>query len=596
MTFEISLVLAILVVALTLFMTEKLSADLVAMLVLLTLALTGLVSTDELFDGFANPAVITVAAIFIVSEAFYQTGIADLLGAKILKLAGNSELLLISLMMITTGLLSAVMNNVGATAVLLPVAIGISRQTKISVSKFLMPISFASLMGGNITLIGTPPNILAADILRQYTGQTFSFFDFTPMGVLILLCGVVYMVLIGRHLLPNHPEVDLAENFPARAYLSEIQVLPGSPLVNKTLIESRLGEAYDINIVGIVRNGETRFAPRRNDLLEAEDILLVQGSLDKIIRVRQEQGLRIELDEPHLADVDLKSGRVTLAEVVLDVSSGLAGQSLKEIHFREKYRLTVLALWRRNQYVEGSIADVPLRPGDVLLVQGQPAFISLLRSSEDFLVLEPTPLEIRRTEKALLALLTFAGMLTLATLEWLPIAVAAVMAAVLLVLLGVLSLEEAYRAVDWRSIFLIGGMVPLGAAMESTNAARFLADSVVHYLSDLGPLTILLGIYVLAMLMTQSLSNAAAIVLIGPIAINIAQNLGADPRAFLMASVIAISNDYLTPIGHQANILVFGPGGYKFTDYTKVGLGLSLMLLLLVALALPIFWPLFPDG
>jgi di/tricarboxylate transporter len=244
--------------------------------------------------------------------------------------------------------------------------------------------------------------------------------------------------------------------------------------------------------------------------------------------------------------------------------------------------------------VEGGLANEPLRPGDVLLVQGRAEFVNLLRTTPDFLVLEPTPLEQRRTEKAPLALAIFLGLLVIVIFEWIPISIAGVTAALLMILLGVVSLDEAYQAIDWRSIFLIGGMLPLGLAMESTQAAKFLANVVVEQLSSLGPLAILMGLYLLAGLMTQSLSNAAAIVLIGPIAVNIALNLGADPRAFLMAVVIAVSNDYLTPIGHQSNILVFGPGGYKFSDYTKVGAGLSLTYFVMVAIALPFFWPLFP--
>jgi di/tricarboxylate transporter len=594
MTFEIGIVLAILVAALLLFMTEKLSADLVALLVLLTLGLSGLVSPGELFSGFSNPAVITVAAIFVVGEGLYQTGVADYLGAKILQVAKANEVVLIAALMVVTGILSAVMNNVGATAVFLPVAIGLSRQTKIPVSKLLMPISFASMMGGNITLIGTPPNILAADILQQYTGTTFHFFDFAPMGLLILGCGVGYMTLIGRHLLPSHPEADLPRSYQLRQYLSEIRVLPNSPLIGKTLVESRFGEAYDLTIVGILRQEHTQLALGRNDIIQANDILLVQGSLDKIVAVRQSQGLQVELAGQHLREYSLKSKKVMLAEVVLAANSSLAGQSLKDIHFREKYRLTVLALWRRDHFVEGPLAAEPLRSGDVLLVQGRPEFVDLVRSSPDFLVLEPVPLELRRSHKAWLAMAIFGVMLAVATLNWLPIALVAVLAAVLMTLTGVLNLDEAYRAIDWRSIFLIGGMLPLGLAMESTEAAKFLADSVVEQLVNWGPTAILLGLYVLAAIITQALSNAAAIVLIGPIAINIAFGLGADPRAFLMAVVIAVSNDYLTPIGHQANILVFGPGGYKFTDYTRVGIGLSLTYLILVALVLPIFWPLFP--
>ncbi len=594
MTFEITLVLLIMVAALILFMTEKLSADIVAMLVLITLGLTQLVPPEMLFSGFANPAVITVGAVFVVGEGLYQTGVADFFGAQILKFAGHSEMRLIALFMLATGLLSAFINNVGATAVFMPVAIGIARQTKIPVSKLLMPIAFASLMGGNITLIGTPPNILASGILREYTGTGFTFFDFTPMGLLLLATGMGYMTLIGRHLLPHHPEADLAQSYHAREYVSEIRVLPSSPLVGKTMIESRFGEAYDLTIVGLIRGPETRLAVRRIDFIEANDILLVKGKLDKLLKVRGSEGLYIEPELKHSEAADLKSAETTVFEVVLNTNSNLAGQSLKQIRFREKFRVTVLALWRHGQFVEGPLNAEPLRPGDVLLVQGRKEFVNLLRASGDFLVLEPLPLEARRTHKAPLALAIFAAMLVPVIFEWLPISIAGVTAALAMVLLGVLNLDEAYQAIDWRSIFLIGGMLPLGLAMESTGAAKYLADLVVNQLAGFGAMTILLGLYILAALLTQSLSNAAAIVLIGPIAINIARSLGADPRAFMMAMVIAVSNDYLTPIGHQSNTLVFGPGGYKFSDYARVGAGLSVAFFIVVAVALPIFWPLFP--
>lgn len=592
MTFEMGMVLAILITALILFMTERLSADIVALLVLITLGATRLVDPDKLFTGFANPAVITVGAVFVIGEALYQTGVADIMGAYVLKFAGSSEVRLIALLMAATGILSAFMNNVGATAVFLPVAIGISRQTKIPVSKFLIPISFASLMGGNITLIGTPPNILAADILRQSTGQTFNFFDFTPMGILILLLGIIYMAVAGRHLLPSHPEADLAQSYSAREYVSEIRVLPNSPLAGKTMIESRFGEAYDLTIVGLIRHAETVLTIRRNDKIQADDILLVKGRLDKLLQVRNNQGLQIEAEVKHTEQADLKSREATIVEVVLNTNSTLEGQSLKEIRFRERFRLTVLALWRHGHYVDKPLSDEPLRPGDVLLVQGRRDFVNLVRDSADFLVLEPVPLENRRTAQAPLALAIFFGLLLVVIMEWLPISLAGVVAAMLMVLLGILNVEEAYNAIDWRSIFLIAGMLPLGLAIESTGTAKFLADTVVTNLAGFGPMVILLGLYVLAALLTQSLSNAAAIVLIGPIAINIARALGVDPRAFMMAVVIAVSNDYLTPIGHQSNTLVFGPGGYKFSDYTRVGVGLTLTYLILVAVALPIFWPL----
>jgi di/tricarboxylate transporter len=594
MTFEIGLVLSILVAAVILFATEIVRPEMVSLLVLVTLVLTQLISPEEAFSGFANPAVVTVGAIFVISEGLFRTGVADFLGEQILKIAKHSEPHLIAIIMAMVGLLSAVMNNIGATAVLLPPVMGVARQTKISPSKFLIPVAFASLMGGNLTLIGTPPNILASAILRDHTGFSFHFFDFTPMGLLILGVGMLYMVFIGRHLLPDYAHTDLTQSYHVREYLSEIRVLPSSPLTGKTLIQSRLGEDYDLTIISIIRDGVKQLSPRRNDVIKANDVLLVEGGLDKILKVQRSQGLRIEPDLKHNQEVNLKSSVATLAEVVLDTGSSLAGQSLKQIRFRERYRLTVLALWRRGHVIEGPLGDEPLRHGDALLVQGRREHIGLLRTQPDFLLLEPTPLKMRRTNKAPIALGILAGLLMVVTAGLLHISVAGIIAALLMILLGAISLDEAYDSIEWRSIFLIAGMLPLGIAMETTHAAKFMADFMVQEMISLGPIAILMGIYLLTALLTQPMSNAAATVLLAPIAINIARGLGADPRPFLMAVVIAASTSFLTPIGHQANILVFGPGSYRFIDYTRVGLGLTLLYLILVATALPIVWPLFP--
>jgi di/tricarboxylate transporter len=603
LTFEIGLVLIILIGSVILFATNKLRPDIVALIVLVTLAVTHLVTPQEAFSGFANPAVVTVVAIFIVSEGLFQTGVADYLGLRILKIARGSKSRLYIILMLTVGFLSAFINNVGATAVFMPAVLIIARRTKMRPSKLLIPLAFASAMGGNLTLIGTPPNLLASAILQDYQGcenfsfgcQGFGFFDFAPMGLLILGTGTLYMTYIGRWILPGYDtHTELTENYHVRQYLSEIRVLPESPLIGKTLIQSRFGKDYGLTIVGIIQDDLDRLAIRRNDIIQANDILLVEGSLDKILKVRQQQGLRIEPDMEH-HDADLKSQEAGIVEVIIDVGSDLTGQSLKQIRFRETYRLSVLALRRHGKAIASSIGDEPLQPGDVLLVQGRRQHTALLRNNPNFLLLEPTPLETRRTDKTWLALGVLGLALIVATIGWIHISIAAVIVSIVMILSGVLNINEAYKSIDWQSVFLIGGMLPLGVAMETTHAAKFLADGIIQSMTWLGPLGILIGIYILTALMTQAMSNAATTVLLAPIAINIALDLGADPRSFLMAVVVAASASFLTPIAHQSNILVFGPGGYKFTDFVKVGFGLTILYMFLVAFVLPIVWPLFPG-
>lgn len=594
MTFEIALVLTILMGAIVIFLTEKFNPDIVSMLVLVTLVLTGLVTVEDAFSGFANPAVVTVGAIFVVSDGLFRTGVADFIGQHILRIARANEARLIAVIMITAGVLSAFMNNIGATAVLMPVVISLARETRVSATKLLIPLAFASSMGGNLTLIGTPPNILASSALREYTGAGYQFFDFFPMGILILIFGVLYMVFIGRYLLPDRRN-ELTANYHVREYLSEVRVLANSPLVGKTILESQFGTKYDLTIVGIIRNEETRPITSRQDQIYPNDMLLVKGSLDKLLRVRRTQGIQIEAEAKHTHDSDLKSGAGTIAEAILGPNSNIAGRNLKDIRFREKYRMTVLALWRRGQTIQGSLADEPLHHGDVLLVQGHRKSLNLLRTSPHFLLLEPLPLEMRRVNKAPVALAIMAGLLLMVTSGLLHVSIAGVMAAILMVMLGVLSIEEAYRSIDWHSMFLIAGMLPLGLAMETTGAAEFLARVIVDWMAPYGPIAIISGIYILTALMTQPMSNAATTVLMAPIAINVAIDMGADVRSVLMVVVIAASTSFLTPLAHQSNILVFGPGGYRFTDYTKVGLGLNVMYLLLVAFVLPFVWPLFPG-
>jgi len=607
-TIQIILVLSILVGSIVLFAWEKFGPDVVAMIVLIILVLTGQVTTEEAFSGFSSPAVITVWAIYIISDGLFKTGVADFLGANILKIAGPSETRLIAVIMIMVGVMSAFMNNIGATAVLLPAIVGLSKQTGISPSRFLIPLSFASLMGGNMTLIGTPPNILAAGILQDTTNAPpFTFFDFTPMGLIVLATGTIYMVLVGRHLLPSTKmEDDLTRSYNLRNYATEIRITPNSPLVGKTVIESRFGEDYDLTILNKLSTPEAKQLPahlsskrrlrsrrlpaQRNAVIQADDVYLVQGRLENILRIKDTQGLELGPDMT-LQDADLSSSEIAIAEGVVTPSSELVNRTLKQNHFREKYALNVLAIWRDGHPIQQKLADTPLQFGDVLLLQGRKERLKLTQNNPGLLLLEPVSYEARRAHKMPFALGILAIMLIVVTIGWFHISVAAVVAATAMVLTRVLSMDEAYRAIQWRSVFLIAGMLPLGIAMDKSGTAQFLADQIVWLTGQWGPTGVLIGIYLLTLFITQPMSNAAATVLIAPIAINVSTTLQVDPRPFVMGVVIAASTAFLTPIGHQSNILVYGVGGYKFTDFTRVGVGLNLLYLVIVALVLPLIWP-----
>ena len=593
MTFEIGFVLAVILVAVILFATEKLRVDIIALLVLLTLALTGIVSPTEAFSGFSSPAVITVWAVYIVSAGLFKTGVADILGQKIIIIAGNSEPRLIAAIMLTCGVMSAFMNNIGATAVLLPAVVGISRQAKIPLSRLLIPLSFSSLMGGNMTLIGTPPNVLASSMLTQRGLPTFSFFDFTPLGAIIFTAGILYMVLIGRHLLPKNESLEKASLRRLREYISEIRIPAESSLVGKTLNQSQLGAQYDLSVLSILRRDKVKVLPLPDILIRAEDLLTVEGTVEQLLKAKEQLGVQIE-SERKLNIVDVLDNEDNhIFEATLSPRAPFAGKTLREILFRDRFGFTTLAIWRQGEVITERLRDVRLKFGDTLLLQGSRRRIGAMQKSGDFLVLEPVTLEERRKDKIFLAIGISALVLGLVTVGGFNIATAMLIGAVSMVLTGCLNMDEAYQSIEWRSVFLIAGMLPLGIAMEATGTARFLAENIVSLLGGFGPLAILAGLTLFAGLITEPMSNAAATVLIVPIAIDIALGLGASPQAFVMATIIGASTSFLTPVGHQANVLVMGPGGYRFFDYTRVGFWLNLLILGLVVLLLPLFWPLF---
>jgi di/tricarboxylate transporter len=594
-TLDIALTLIIILAALVLFATEKLRVDVVALLVLISIGVLGLIPQDELFSGFSNSAVITVWAVYMVSGGLFKTGVADNMGKAILKVAGNREAGLIAVIMLTVGVISAFMNNVGAVAMLMPAVVGISRQTKVPVSKMLIPLAFASLLGGKMTLIGTPANILAAGILTERGLPSFGFFEFTPMGVVVLATGILYMVLIGRRLLPVREAARGKEDIDRlRGYVTEVRVSPASPLVGKTLLESRLGQEYDFTVLAIQRANGDLPALHRDTEIRSGDLLIVESSASDIMADSQSLGLTIEVD--YELDIDsLEPGDVEVIEATLAPNSHIAGLSLREVRFRDRYGFTALAISRAGEVITERLRDVPLQFGDALLLQGPQYRLEGLQEGEDFQVLEPIELETYRRQKAPIAIGALLLAIGLAIFGGMEIALAMVIAAVIMILSGALTIEEAYESVDWRTVFLVAGMLPLGLAMEQTGTARFLADLILGVFGPYGPTAALAGIYLLAALVTQPMSNAAAIVLVVPIALDTAFSLDANYKTFTMAVVIGAATSFLSPVGHKANVLVFGPGGYKFTDYARVGALLTVLLLIVSLIFLPIFWPLFPD-
>ncbi|MEJ2735132.1 MAG: SLC13 family permease [Anaerolineae bacterium] len=602
MTGDIAQMLVILAISIFLFIADWIRVDVVALLVLLALILTGLITPTEAFEGFSSPAVITVWAVFIVSGGLFYTGVANRLGDRLLKVAGTRPPRLIGLLMATVGLMSGVMNNVGATAVLMPAVVSMSRKARLRASQLLMPLAFGSLLGGMMTLIGTPPNILASDALRMAGLEPFSLLDFAPIGVPALILGVVFTALVGRRLLPERapserfgatigPDEELVDLYRLGERLFRARVPAGSPLIGQTLINCGLREDFELSVVGLQRQGRTALSLDKDTELEQDDVLLIEGMVDNLVWA-DATGRLVVQPQVGINDGDLQSEVVGIAEVILSPHSRLVGKTLADIQFREKYQVSVLAILRDGRPRRTALVELPLRFGDTLLVQGPHQYIRILQREPDFVVLgdlEAAP--AIRVKKAPLALGLMLVMLVPVIIGWLPIAASALLAGILMVITGCLTMDEAYGSIEWKAVFLVAGTLPLGIAMEKTGTAALLAGLMVDAVGAYGPLALLAGFYVLTNLLTQFMSNAASTVLIAPIAIQAAQQMGSDPHALLMAVAVAASAGFLTPVAHQSNVLVMGPGGYRFSDYFKVGLPLNLLTFAVTLLIVPVVWP-----
>jgi di/tricarboxylate transporter len=603
MTGEIALVLGIVAAATVLFVSERLRPDLVAILVLLAVVLTGLLTPQEAFASIGNPAVVTVGATFVISAALFQTGVAHALGDRIARVAGQSEARLLVGVMMAAALISSVMNNVAAAAVLLPVVSGLARRAKIPPSRLLIPLAFGSLGGGMLLLIGTPANLLVDAALIERDLPPLNMLSLTPVGVLLTVLSVAYMATAGRRLLPTRPssepfsryhEHELSETYQLEERLFRVCIPRGSRLIGQTLAESNLRDLWNLNVISVERHDIETLDPPPDTIVHEGDILLLEGRLDEFVQRDVEPYLEV-LPRRHWTDADLESASIGLAEAVVAPRSGFAGKTLREVHFREKYALSVVGIWRGNRPIRTGLGEIPLQVGDALLIQGPREKFRVLGRESDLLMLNGSAgILALRPSRAPLAVGAVGVMLITVLAGWLDLATGAVLAGTLMILAGALSMEEAQHAIDLKAIFIIAAMLPLGRAMETTGTASFLANQIVAVFGTLGPVGVLAGITLFAGLSVQIISNSATAVLVAPIALTAARDLGANPHTFAIAIALAVSAAFLTPISHQSNLLVMAAGGYRFTDYTKVGIGVWALTLVGILVLVPVLVPLFP--
>ncbi len=611
MNHEMLLTFGLILITIGLFVSDRMRSDLVAFLLLVTLMLTGLVTPDEALAGFSNPALVMVAGLFVVGGAVYQTGLAHAIGRGMMRLTGSNETGILVITMITVALLSAFMSSVGATAVLIPVVMSIAWEARVNPSRLLIPLAFASLIGGMLTIIGTAPNLIVSDELVSHGMAPFAFFSFTPIGLIVLTIGVAFILVVGRHLL--HPRVsgdqqrprvatlsldELAEDYQLTDNLFQVRVRRGSALIGKTLAEAHLRAKYHVTVVEIQYWPDREQAPlpahpvTPQTVVRRNAILHIQGTPEQVTHMAHRERLGIQSSE----EGRILSHEIGMVELLLPPRSRLLGRTLQEVRFRDRYGLTVLSLRRLGKRLDGDPAATKLRFGDTLLVLGTwEQILDLQQSNGDFVIVgQPKELLTARysTSHAVLAAVIILGMLFLLVTEILPAVTAVFLTAAALIVTGCLSVEQAYKAINWQSLMLQAGMLPLAVALQKTGGINFIAETLTNTLGMWGPVASMGALFALTSIFSQFISNTATTVLMAPIAYQTAVNLGVSPRACLMAVAVAASTAFATPIASPNNTLVMAPGGYRFTDYLKVGLLLEVIIMAVSLVLLPWFFPL----
>ena len=594
----IAITLILLLVAIILFATEKLPVDVVGLLLVMGLVATQVLTVQEGVAGFGNDIIITIGGLFILVGGLTKTGIIDLVGRRMHKIAGDSVFVLTALIMFSAAASASVLKNTTTTAMFLPIVLGLAVKAKIPPSKLLMPLAFGAILGGSCTLIGTSTNLAVSGAIQRYGMQPLSMFELAPVGVVMLAAGMFYMLTIGRKMLPSRGGEDtLTDQYKIREYISELIVLPDSPLVGKTLGEANLNTTLDLNVLGIIHKENKVNAPNAKERIQRRDSLIVEGTISDILRVKEAVGLEIKPDF-YLNEGELEGDDVELFELLVMRDSRLTGQTLKTLRFRERYDLTVLAVNRHGRTFVNKLSSVPLIFGDVLLVQGKRSGVDPLLANNEVLLLEEVSKTNPRTSKqkwAIAGFLLFLGLsLSKVVLDIdVPLAIAVLCGVMLLLATKTVRHTEIYSMIDFRLLVLIACMMSFGLAMEKTEADQYLATMINSYFGAFGATAVLAGFFLLTVALTQPMSNQAAALVVLPIAVKAAIALGVNPRTFVIGVTYAATFSFITPL-EPACVLVYTPGRYRFMDFVKIGSILTIIVFAVAITLVPVVWPLLP--
>jgi di/tricarboxylate transporter len=586
---EAAIVIGLLIAAVIFFATEKVSVDLVTLGLLCVLVLSGILTVNQAFAGFGNEVIIMLGSIFVIGAALRETGVLDQLGHTLARATGGHPGRVVAVMMTTVGGVSAFMNNTTVTAMFLGPVIGLARRLGISPSRLLMPLAFSSLMGGTCTLIGTSTNVAVSGAMVKMGMPAVGMFEVTPVGIVLLGLGLVYMIIIGMRWVPERDRADgQLDTAPMREYLAEVVIRPGSPLIGQEVYASDFS-VLEFQVVKL-RRGTEQIDVSPHLRFEQGDVVLVAGKVQNLIKVKKIEGIDIaeDLDLLH-SGVDMKDA--SIAEIVLTPRSSLVGKTLRHSNFRRLSGLSVLALLRGDRTLNDHMADVPLQAGDMMLLQGTFDRMRQYEAASEMVVITEHSVSQNAQKRGVAVLIAFAVAVILSSFDLIPASIAFLLVALLALATRCITLDAAYESVDWRLLILIGGMTAFGAAMAKSGADLMIAQAVTGWLQPFGAIAVLGGFTVLTVLLTQPMSNAAAALVVLPIAIKAAESMGTNPRAFAIAIMLSASISVLTPF-EPSCILVYGPGKYRFSDFIKVGGGLTVLSVILILVLVPLFWPL----